>query len=199
MESKEQGELPPITNPTFILLLGPSGVGKSEILRHLVEQDSRIIPSIVVTDRSPRVDDFGKESVSSDELDQMESQGKFLTLEKAHGNRYGILKSSVNDALENGKIPIQDYPEDAVKNIKEKMEKIHTIYIVPPTLGELHRRSNVDSRDNDDKRYKLEREEILRLVKLHFKTDNIDDVVINRDIKASTQRVLDLIYKKVTR
>jgi guanylate kinase len=198
MEIGERREFPTINNPTFVLLLGPSGVGKSEILKQLTKADPRIVPSIVYTDREAREDDFGKVSVSSDEFSKMDREDKFLTLEEAHGHRYGILSSSVFEALEQGKIPVQDYPEQQVLRVKNKLENTKTIYIIPPTLGELHRRGKLDGRDSNDSRFLGGREELLDLVKKHFQTDNIDDVVINKELDETTKDVLSLIYKAVS-
>ena len=197
METREVGELPPINHPKLFLLLGPSGAGKSEIIKKIHSVDSRIVPTTVVTDRSGRGEDFGKKSVTPEEFQTMKRNGEFLSCEPAHGNWYGILKSSVMDPLNRGEVPIQDYPEDKVGKIREIMGDLATIYIVPPSMGELRKRLQLDDRDLDGSRFNAGREELLKLVRQHFRTANIDDVVINRNIEEAARQTLASIYERV--
>ncbi|HVZ67286.1 MAG TPA: hypothetical protein VG917_03420 [Patescibacteria group bacterium] len=191
-------EKPQIVTPKLVLLLGPSGVGKTEIIKRLTQLDNRIVASPVYTDRPARADDVGRVSVSPEVFEQMEKDGEFLHRKDIYGSRYAMSKKTIMEALSNGQVPIQDFPIEDIPALKDKAP-IYTIYILPPSLTELKRRLGMDNRDIDGSRYEESKAELLKYVKQHFKSDNIDDVVINKDVIQATQQVLNSIYSKVTK
>lgn len=195
MEYQPSIEKPPIKHPALVLLLGPSGAGKTEIIKNLVEKDSRIVPVPVYTDRPQRVEDVGRKSITPEEFSRLIETGEILSWQQIYGNRYGVSREAVEKAISEGNVPIQDYPEELIKDIRSKIP-VQTIYITPPSLGTLRQRINNDERDVDGQRYEKSREELLSLVKKHFKTDNIDGVVINKNLDQAANQVLKLIYKK---
>lgn len=181
----------------LILIMGPSGVGKSTIIKHLIEKDPNIISIPIYSDRKPRSSgNFGRTLVSPDVFSQMIENGEFLVWHKIYGNRYAIPKRMVLDALASGKIPIQDYPEEIVNDIRSKVPT-HAIYVVPPSLEVLKQRLDLDERNHDGKRFEAGKEEIGRLKKLEFKNDNIDYVVINHDIEKTVEEVLKVIHSAI--
>ncbi len=195
MEYQPTTEKPPIKHPALVLLLGPSGAGKTEIIKKLIERDSRIVSVPVYTDRPQREGDIGRKSIKPQDFSRLIQTGEILSWQQIYGNRYGVSREAVEKAISEGNVPIQDYPEDLIEDIKGKIP-VQTIYITPPSLGTLRQRINNDGRDLDGQRYEKSREELLRLVKKHFKTDNIDGVVINKDLDKAVSQVLELIYQK---
>lgn len=183
-------------NSVFVLLLGPSGVGKSSIIEKLIKEDSRFVPSFVYTNRAPRENDFGRISISDKEFKKMSENGEFLIEAPIYGNKYAIPIKPVMEALKKGKIPIQDFPESFVEEIRGKISLL-TIYTLPPSLETLRQRLQIDGRDPNGARHLENEKELNRLKELNYKTPTIDDVVVNDNLDEAVERVLEIISKRV--
>lgn len=86
----------------LILLLGPSGVGKSSIAQHLVEQ-SGWLPLISIITRAERADEIFKVSISTRSYEMLASHRKLWSDVEQNGYRYGLLKNEVQAAVEDPK------------------------------------------------------------------------------------------------
>ncbi len=83
----------------LVLLLGPSGVGKSSIAQRLVEQyDWQPLISLVT--RAERTDEIYKVSISPRSYEMLASNGKLWSDIKQNGHRYGLLRNEVQAAIE---------------------------------------------------------------------------------------------------
>lgn len=191
-------EKPEIKTPRFVLLLGPSGVGKSTIIRDLYQKDDRIQFVSPIIDRPNRPGETEKVSISKEAFTELAANNFFLVVNNIYGNRYGTPSSSVDEMLCDGRIPILDFPLKSVKKLEKYRDILYNVYIVPPTLGTLHTRVDKDQRGVDNDRYIEGREELLELVKNHFQHPDIHDVVINKDTSQSSPQLLNLIYKAIS-
>lgn len=86
----------------LILLLGPSGVGKSSIAQHLVEQCGWL-PLISIITRAERADEIFKVSVSTRSYEMLASHRKLWSDVEQNGYRYGLLKNEAQAAVEDPK------------------------------------------------------------------------------------------------
>ena len=90
-----------------LVFSGFSGVGKSTLINHLLSElgdDASL--TVSCTTRAPREgehDGVDYHFVSHDKFDQLVRCGEFLEHVRYCGNRYGTLKSAVNDVLQNKK------------------------------------------------------------------------------------------------
>src|SRR3989338_3507170 len=93
------------------LIIGPSGVGKSVILRTLREAHPELHFPRSATTR-PRRDGEGNELyrfVSDEEFDQLIADNQFLEWAIVHGGeRYGTLTEEIIPAIEEGKIVVRE-------------------------------------------------------------------------------------------
>lgn len=93
----------------LVLLLGPSGVGKSTIANLLV-QNSSWVPVISWLTRPERSDEQFKVSISPTSFDMLAKQGKLWSDVEQNGHRYGLLSSEVRQALDDpSRFYILDY------------------------------------------------------------------------------------------
>src|SRR5258708_40128250 len=88
----------------IVTITGASGSGKTSVARELL----KIIPSaklvLSITTRPPRESDLPDEyrtNVPLAEFEKRSQNNEFLWEVEAHGNRYGTLRASVNEALAN--------------------------------------------------------------------------------------------------
>jgi len=187
-----------IARPVFVLLLGPSGAGKSSIIRNLTSEDERFKFVSPITDRPLRPGETEKISVSHDAFSELENSKFFLVVNKIYNNRYGTPRSTIDDILKDGNIPILDFPMDKLGELEEYKDILFKVYITPPTLGTLKRRLEIDGRSEGNTRYEEARSELLTLVKAHFAHPDIDNVVINRNLEIASAELLELVYNRIS-
>lgn len=134
----------------LIVISGPSGVGKST----LVKQARSVLPdlefSISCTTRSPRPgEEHGREYyfLSPEEFEKKVTDGEFLEYAGIFNRRYGTLKSEVLSRLEKGEQVLLDIDVQGAKQIRAAAEKspelarsVRFILIAPPSLDTLEAR-----------------------------------------------------------
>ena len=127
----------------FIVISGPSGTGKTTVIKKLCEGDSTLEFSISATTRPPRSDEIN--GVEYHFLDQAEFEdliqcGGFLEWVKYGGHYYGTLKSTMESTIETGKDLILEIDVHGAKKIKDLGIRYTSIFLLPPSLESLEKR-----------------------------------------------------------
>jgi guanylate kinase len=133
-----------------VVLIGPSGVGKTSIRESLMI-DKRIFYSVSATTRPPRAGEMdGKDYhfLSETEFKQKLSAGELLEYTKIYGHYYGTLRKPIDDAIAAGKIPLLDLDHRGAQALKEKGYQGAYIFILPPAKEDLKKR--LQDRKTDD-------------------------------------------------
>ncbi len=108
-------------NGKLVLLIGPSGVGKSVILKKLHAKFPELVFPKSATTRQKRAgegDDL-YHFVSEDDFSSWLAEGKFLEWAQVHhGARYGTLLSEIIPAIEAGKTVIREVDVQGFKSIR---------------------------------------------------------------------------------
>ncbi len=153
------------TNKTALLLVvsAPSGAGKSTLCNRLIKNFPGMTYSISCTTRPPRGEEKDHEHyhfLSKEEFSESEKKGEFLEHAEVHGNFYGTLKKTLEEALADGRDVIMDIDVQGAAQIREVCAKLPTedpvrqgfvdIFIAPPSMGELRQRLNDRSTDTDE-------------------------------------------------
>jgi guanylate kinase len=125
------------------VISGPSGVGKSTIIRGLRDKTSDMVYSISHTSREPR----GKEEdgvhyhfVDRATFRAMIEDGAFLEWARVYDDYYGTAFSSIEDQLDSGSDVIMDLDPQGAKNIKKAHPASILIFILPPSNEVLEKR-----------------------------------------------------------
>lgn len=120
---------------SVFIISAPSGSGKST----LVDGIRKIVPgldfSISYTTRAPRgSEQDGREYffVSREEFEKMMGNDEFLEYADVFGNYYGTARSVLKKAEESGKDLILDIDVQGARQIKQKLTKAVSIFILPP-------------------------------------------------------------------
>lgn len=146
----------------FLLLLGPSGVGKSTVINELLSLDEKFIYISPYMTRPLRVGEKNKIPISEAKMAEMESQGKFLKVNTLFGGiKYGTPMQPIVEALRFGNYPVLDWPIQQI-DIMEKTfpEAVFSVYLEPPSMEVLLQRMASDKRDIDGRRQKSAEEEL---------------------------------------
>ena len=176
----------------FVVISGPSGVGKDTIVRRLIN-DGIGIYSISMTTRKRRkgeIDGVDYFFISKNEfLDNIKKDNLF---EYAiyNNNYYGTPKDFIFNNINNGKNVIAIIDVQGAMKIESKYSDALSIFIMPPSFDELEKRlinRGTDSVDNIKKRLEIAKREISY-------RDKYDYTIINDDM-AKTINEIKIIIK----
>ena len=127
----------------FIVISGPSGTGKTSVIKELCETDTTLEFSISATTRPPRSNET--DGVDYHFLDQTEFEGQinrggFLEWVKYGGHYYGTLKSTIKSTIEKGKDLILEIDVHGAMKVKDLGLQCISIFLLPPSLESLEKR-----------------------------------------------------------
>ncbi len=130
-------------NGTLIVISGYSGVGKGTVIPLVLKKLKNTKKTVSCTTREKR--DGEKNGVNyyfitEDEFKEKIANNEFLEYTQTYTNYYGTLKSEIDDNLANGKNMILELNVVGALRIKELYEDCLTIFIQPPSLGDLRKR-----------------------------------------------------------
>ena len=137
----------------LLILSSPSGAGKSTLSRMLMDWDPTMRFSVSATTRPPRPgEQDGREYSfrSRTDFETMVNSGEMLEHAEVFGNLYGSPRAPVLVALEAGTDTVFDIDWQGGKQISQAMRSdVVSIFILPPSIGELDRRLRARGQDND--------------------------------------------------
>lgn len=139
----------------LIILSSPSGAGKSTLSRKLIEWDDTITFSVSATTRTPRdgeVDGQDYHFLSDKDFQRDVANGDMLEHAHVFGHHYGSPRAPVQTAIEAGRDVLFDIDWQGAQQIQNSSLGKHTlsIFILPPSIKELHRRLTTRGQDTPD-------------------------------------------------
>lgn len=127
----------------LIIIVAPSGAGKSSFLEKILNEEKRLVDTITYTTRPPRSTESEGNPyhfVSEKEFLKLDSQNFFVETAKVHGNLYGTPIQQIEETWASGKGAIMDVDVQGARRIRERFPQAATIFIKTPSLDELRRR-----------------------------------------------------------
>lgn len=155
--------------PLLIILSGPSGVGKDALLNHMRELKYPLEYITTVTTRSRRAGERNHIDyyfIATQKFQDMIKQGELLEYANVYGNWYGVPKTLVKEALNNGRDTIVKVDIQGAANIKKIVPQAVFIFLMPPSMEELGlrlKRRHTESSFNLNLRMQTATEEIKQL------------------------------------
>lgn len=141
------------TRGLLLMIVAPSGVGKTSLTRRLIADHSDLHLSISATTRQPRPGEHeGRDYhfVGRDEFLSMRSRNEFLETAEVYGNFYGSPKLPIMEALGRGDSVAFDIDYQGAVAIREQAPADSVmVYILPPSLSEMRRRLYARSQDSE--------------------------------------------------
>lgn len=152
--------------PKVFVITGPSGVGKGTLIAALRERLPDLELSISATTRPPRNgegDGRDYHFKTPEEFDRLVADGAFLEHATYSGNRYGTLRSEVEDALARGHAVALEIEVQGARQVSEAMPEAVLIFVAPPdpeALRERLRARGTDSEEAIERRLKVAESEL---------------------------------------
>ena len=137
----------------LLVLSSPSGAGKTSLSRAMLEQDRRTTLSISVTTRAMRpgeVDGRDYFFVDQPTFDVMVKEKKLMESARVFEHCYGTPKDFVEGQLASGMDVLFDIDWQGTHQLAEThRQDLVSIFILPPSMGELERRLRNRAQDDD--------------------------------------------------
>jgi len=179
----------------IVVIVAPSGTGKSSLITRLKGDLPDLVESVSHTTRAPREGEvdgthyfFTKESL----FKEMIEAGVFIEWAEVHQNYYGTSKEFIDLTLKKGKSLIFDLDVQGADSFKEYFGvKAHIIFIAPPSLEDLEKRLRGRATDDDNvikRRLSNAKKEILR-------RNDYDYCLVNDEFESSYGKLKDIVKK----
>ncbi len=138
--SKKQFPFNPPTTPLLIVISGPSGAGKDAVLTRMKETGYPVEYITTVTTRPQRAgerDMIDYHFTSTERFQEMIKNNELLEWANVYGNRYGVPKQPVKQALARGQDVMVKVDIQGAATIKRILPQAVFIFLMSPSLEEL--------------------------------------------------------------
>jgi len=178
----------------LFIVSGPSGVGKSTILRAILEKRPQLQYSVSYTTRPRRrneQDGVDYHFINERAFRKKLEANEFAEWAEVHGHLYGTSGRYIEQALNKGQDVLLDIDVEGGKALSAKYPEGFRIFIAPPSVEELERRMkgrDTDAPDVVGRRLKNAQAE---MAQAHL----YDRVVVNDDLAQTVSELEEIIEK----
>jgi len=182
----------------LVVISGPSGVGKSTVVRRLFKIHPDLKMSISSTTRPPRPGEVHGQHyffITQEEFDLRVKQNQFLEWAKVHGCYYGTPRSFIEEKLTRGEIVVLEVDVQGASSIKRIVEegKLKAaavfIFLIPPSVDILaFRLKKRKTEDEEVVNYRL-RAAIAELQVM----EKYDYIVVNDRVESAADKIKAII------
>jgi guanylate kinase len=182
----------------LFVVSAPSGTGKTSLCQEIVSVVPGLRHSVSYTTRPPRATEVtGRDYhfVDRDAFVSMIDQNAFLEWAEVYGHLYGTPRGTLRQWREQGIDVLLDIDTQGAGQIRRQEPSAVSIYILPPSVGDLRRR--LEDRRSDPsaeiaKRLKKAREEVK-----HYK--DYQYVIVNDHFKDAVRFLEAIVWAERSR
>jgi guanylate kinase len=137
----------------MLMIVAPSGAGKSSLVNALLQDDSALKLSLSTTTRAPRpgeVDGKDYRFASQEEFIAERDQGHFLEWAQVHGHFYGTSKPWIESQMQAGNDVMLEIDWQGAQQIRKLIPSVQWIFIFPPSIEALEERLRKRGQDDEE-------------------------------------------------
>jgi guanylate kinase len=172
----------------LFVIAAPSGAGKTTLVKSLLQRNPGLQFSVSYTTRKKRkTETEGRDYFFVDEPHflQLREDGELLESALVFGNHYGTGRKQVEQHLVRGDHVILEIDWQGARQVRESMPECVSIFVLPPSRGELERR--LRDRRTDSDTVIARRLDEARGDMTHW--DEFDFVIINDDVETAVSEL----------
>ncbi len=180
--------------PRMIIVSGPSGVGKSTILREVLAAMPHVSLSISCTTRDPRpgeVDGYDYFFIDRERFRELIDEGAFLEWAQVYNNYYGTTKQHVFEILARPQHVLLDVDTQGALRIRENCTGEVLVFIMPPSVETLRQRltgRGTESQESLERRLSWAEHEMSL-------AHNYDEVIVNTSVQDAVNQLAEIIQR----
>lgn len=186
-----------MTEGRVFVITGPSGVGKGTLISKLLEAVPDLELSVSATTRQPRpgeTDGRDYHFLSEDDFQERVAGSEFLEHATYSGNRYGTLRSAVDERLSAGKSVVLEIELQGARQVRKAMPEAVLIFVAPPDPSALRERlqgRGTDSEEAIARRLETAESELAA-------QDEFGHVVVNDDVQKAASELEQLVREELS-
>ncbi len=180
------------------LLSGPSGVGKTTIVRRLLERSPvPLMKAVSATTRPPRAGEVDGEAyyfLTQEEFDRKREAGEFLECAEVHhsGYWYGTLRSELERARKAGAWSFLEIDVEGALAVMKEYPDAVSVFLVVPSVEDYERRLRARGTESEQvirRRLKTAAEELKY-------ADRYDYQVVNDDLERAVEEISQILISQ---
>lgn len=180
-----------------VVISGPSGAGKTSIIRDALRRTGASF-GVSVTTRRPRPGEqngVDYHFVDHKTFQDMVEHGEMLEWAEVYGERYGTPGQPVSETIHSGGTIVLDVDVQGARSVHARLPDAAFVLILPPSDAELARRLRRRHTEcEDDIRRRLERAQ--REIAAARDSGIYGTTVINDDLEQAIRRVVNVIKQE---
>jgi len=177
---------------SLLVVVAPSGAGKTSLVRHLLAERDGVRLSVSFTTRAPRPGEqngIDYHFVSEAEFTARRDAGEFLEWALVHGNHYGTSRAWIAGQMAEGVDIVLEIDWQGAAQIRRLFPQAISIFIAPPSLETLRERLTARGQDSAEV---IER----RMTAAHSELEHAAEcqyVIINQDFAEACRGLSGLL------
>jgi len=182
----------PAHHGSLLIVVAPSGAGKTSLVRHLLGARDGIRLSVSFTTRAPRPgerDGTDYRFVAPEEFQARRERGEFLEWALVHGNHYGTSRAWIEEQMAEGVDIVLEIDWQGAAQVRHLFPDAISVFIAPPSLQVLRERLTARGQDAPDvieRRLQAARSELEHAGECQY-------VIINQDFAVACQALAGIV------
>jgi guanylate kinase len=177
---------------SLFVIAAPSGAGKTSLVRAVLDRDPSLRVSVSHTTRKQRPSEVPGQHyhfVDVNEFKRLRDAGEFLEHAQVFDNFYGTGRAQVEALRNAGHDVILEIDWQGARQVRAAQPDAHTVFILPPSRGELEARLRNRKTDSEEVIARRLRDCIADMS--HYA--EFDSVIVNQDFEIAVGQLLQVL------
>ncbi|MBD3184781.1 guanylate kinase [Candidatus Poribacteria bacterium] len=178
----------------LVVITGPSGVGKTTIIKRFLKRNPEFKYSVSLTTRSPRsreINGIDYYFVSEEDFLKLIERDDFAEWSKVYGRYYGRLKKDLEGTTDSGYV-IVGIDVQGAKKLKDRYPKGLFVFLMPKSESALENQLRSRGTDDPEEIKKRLNEALIELKQ----ADDFDYKLINNKINQTVKELESIIKEQ---